>query len=101
MSAVNGNTSNFSEEVMKSDKPVLVDFWSPRCGPCRQVVPIVEKIAEEHSDIKVVKVNVDEEMDLARQFKIMSIPTLMVFRDGEVTNKAVGAMPEDQILALI
>jgi len=101
MSAVNGNKNNFQEEVIRSDKPVLVDFWAPWCGPCRKVVPLVEEIAEERSDIKVVKVNVDEEQELAAQFQIMSIPTLMVFKDGKLVKQALGARPKKDILAML
>ena len=100
MSALNINKNNFVEEVMKSEKPVLVDFWASWCGPCRMVVPIVEQIAEEYPEYKVVKVNVDEEQELAAQFGVMSIPTLMVVKNGEVVNKSVGAKNKKQILAL-
>lgn len=101
MSAINVTKNNFENEVLKSDKKVLVDFWAPWCGPCRMVVPIVEEIADERSDIKVCKINVDEEGDLASQFGIMSIPTLMVFENGKVINTATGARPKDDILALL
>jgi len=101
MSAVNGNKNNFQEEVIRSDKPVLVDFWAPWCGPCRKVVPLVEEIAEERSDIKVVKVNVDEEQELAAQFQIMSIPTLMVFKNGKLVKQSLGAKPKKDILAML
>jgi len=101
MSAINGNKANFQQEVIESEKSVLVDFWAPWCGPCRKVVPLVEEIAEERSDIKVVKVNVDEEQELAAQFQIMSIPTLMVFKNGKIINKAMGARPKKDILAML
>ena len=83
------------------DKPVLVDFWASWCGPCRMVLPLVEQIAEERSDIKVVKVNVDEQPELARQFKVMSIPTLMTVNNGEIVNTQVGALAKQQILDLL
>ena len=98
MSALNINKNNFVEEVMNSEKPVLVDFWASWCGPCRMVIPVVEKIAEEYPEYKVVKVNVDEEQELAAQFGVMSIPTLMVVKNGEVVNKSVGAKNKQQIL---
>ena len=101
MSAINININNFHEEVINSDKPVLLDFWSPRCGPCRSVLPIVEQIAGERPDIKVAKINVDEHPELAGQYKIRSIPTLMVMRDGEIVNRASGARPKNAILSMI
>ena len=101
MAYINGNKHNFQEEVLQSDRPVLVDFWASWCGPCRMVIPIVEEIAEEREDIKVVKVNVDEEAELAAQYQIMSIPTLMVFKNGEITAQALGALPKNQILDLL
>lgn len=101
MAAININQNNFHEEVVNSDRPVLIDFWASWCGPCRMVVPIVEQIAEERPDIKVVKINVDEEPELASRFRIMSIPTLVVFKDGAIANQAVGARSKDAILAML
>ena len=101
MSAILVNKNNFQEEVLNSDKPVLVDFWAPWCGPCRMVLPIIEEIAEENEDIMVVKINVDEDPELANQFGVMTIPTLYVFKNGEAVNHRSGAMPKEQILAMV
>ena len=101
MSAININKANFQNEVMNSDKPVLLDFWAPWCGPCRMVVPIVEEIARERSDIKVGKINVDENPELAGQFGVMSIPTLVVMKDGKIVNQSMGAKPKRAILAML
>lgn len=92
---------NFDALVLQSDKPVLVDFWAPWCGPCRMVSPIVDQIAEERSDIVVGKVNVDEQPELSAQFGVMSIPTLLVFKEGKLAQKAVGARPKEDLLALL
>ena len=101
MSAININRNNFQNEVMNSDRKVLLDFWAPWCGPCRMVVPIVEEIALERSDIKVGKINVDENPELASRFGIMSIPTLVVMENGKIVNKAMGARPKAAILNML
>ena len=101
MSVININKNNFQEVVMHSDKPVLLDFWASWCGPCRMVSPIVDEIAAERSDIKVCKINVDEQPELAAQFGVMSIPTLVVMKSGRIVNQAVGARPKAQILAML
>jgi thioredoxin 1 len=101
MSAINIDRNNFHSEVLNSDKPVLLDFWAPWCGPCRRVVPIVEEIARERADIKVGKVNVDEQPELAARFGVMSIPTLVVMKDGKIVNQSMGARPKPAILAML
>lgn len=101
MAALHITNKNFKEEVLNSDKLVLIDFWASWCGPCRMVGPIIDEIAKENTDIKVCKVNVDEEPELASEFHIMSIPTLVVMKDGQVMRQSMGAKPKAQILDLL
>jgi thioredoxin 1 len=101
MAVVTITEENFKTEVTESKVPVLLDFWASWCGPCRMVSPIVDEISEERSDIKVGKINVDEQAELANSFNISSIPTLLIIKDGKVVNSAVGARPKEQILALL
>ncbi|MFV0352426.1 MAG: thioredoxin [Oscillospiraceae bacterium] len=92
---------NFEAEVLKSDKPFLVDFWASWCGPCKMLSPIVEQIAEENPQYKVCKVNVDEQQQLASKFRVMSIPTVIAFKDGEQVAQSVGFVPKEKLLALL
>ena len=101
MSVITITKENFEAEVLRSDKPVLVDFWATWCGPCRMVSPVVDEIAAEHTEVKVGKINVDEQPELANQFGIMSIPTLLVFKEGKVANQAVGVRPKSLIEAML
>ena len=101
MAALHITNNNFKEEVLNSDKLVLIDFWASWCGPCRMVGPIIDEIAKENPDIKVCKVNVDDEPELASEFHIMSIPTLVVMKDGQVIRQSMGAKPKAQILDLL
>ena len=101
MSVLHVTKETFQEEVLNSEKPVLLDFWATWCGPCRMIGPILDEIAEEREDIKVCKVNVDEEPELAAQYKIVSIPTLLVIENGKIVNQSLGAKPKAQILAML
>ena len=101
MPAININKNNFQNEVMNADKPVLLDFWASWCAPCRMVVPIIEEIANEREDIKVGKINVDEQPELASKFGIMSIPTLVVMKNGKIVQQVSGARPKDAILRML
>lgn len=101
MSVLTVTNENLYQEVFLSDKPVLLDFWASWCGPCKMVSPLVDEIAAERQDIKVCKINVDEERELARQFRIMSIPTLLVMQDGQEIRRSTGAMPKAKINALL
>ena len=101
MTAININKNNFQNEVMNSDKPVLLDFWAPWCAPCRMVVPIIEEIAGERPDIKVGKINVDEQPELASEFSIMSIPTLVVMKNRKIVQQVSGARPKNAILEML
>ena len=101
MSVLTITKDNFQKEVMESEKPVLLDFWAAWCGPCRMVSPVIDEIAGEREDVKVGKINVDEQPELAATFQVMSIPTLVVMKDGQVFNRTMGAQPKGQILKLL
>ncbi len=101
MAVVHVTADNFQEEVLKSEKPVLVDFWASWCGPCMMLGPVVEELAETVTDVKICKVNVDEQMDLAQQFKVVSIPMLILFKDGQVAAKDIGVKSRDELLAFM
>ena len=101
MSAININKNNFQNEVMNSDKPILLDFWAPWCAPCHMVAPTVEEIASERVDIKVGKINVDEQPELANKFGIMSIPTLVVMKNGKIVQRVSGVRPKNTILEML
>ena len=101
MAALKITKENFQAEVLEAKETVLVDFWASWCGPCKMIGPIIDQIADDRTDIKVCKVNVDEEQELAVQFKVMSIPTLLVFKEGKVVNQSLGAKPKAAILAML
>ena len=101
MAAIELTAENFEQEVLQADKPVLVDFWASWCGPCKMLSPVIEEITEERSDIKVGKVNIDEHPELAQKYGVMSIPTVLLLKDGEEVNKSVGAVPKKVLLDLI
>lgn len=101
MSEITITKANFEEEVLRSDKPVLVDFWASWCGPCKMLAPVLHEFAQTHTDIKVGKVNVDEEMDLSMRFGVSSIPTLILFRDGKAVKTSVGFQPKEQMEAFV
>lgn len=101
MSVIELSKQNFHKEVMESEKPVLIDFWASWCGPCKRLSPVVDQIAEEADHVKVCKVNIDDEMELAEQFHVMSIPTLVVVKDGEIARSSVGVQPKNQIMEMI
>lgn len=101
MSVISVTNETFEREVLRSDSPVIVDFWASWCGPCRMLAPILDQIAAERPDVKVAKVNVDEQMELASRFGIVSIPTVIVFKDGKPVSKSLGVKPKADILALL
>ena len=101
MAIIKLTKDNFEQEVLKSEKPVLVDFYADWCGPCQMLSPIVDEVAEERDDIKVGKINVDEQMELAQKYGVMTIPTLLVIKNGEIVNKHIGALPKSGVIELL
>ena len=101
MAILNLTKENFAQEVLQSDKTVLVDFYADWCGPCKMQGPVLEELANDRDDVKVCKLNIDEQRDLAIEYGVMSIPTLMVVKDGKVVNQAMGVRPKDQILSML
>ena len=101
MAVIQLTSDNFENEVLNSDKPVLVDFYADWCGPCKMMAPVVDQIAEENADIKVGKINVDDEQDLAAKYGVMSIPTIGFFKNGDIVEKSVGAKPKSELLKMI
>lgn len=101
MSAIHVTTATFEDEVLKAEKPVLVDFWASWCGPCQMLLPTIEEMADTVTNARICKLNVDEEPDIAARYKVMTIPTLLVFKNGEVVNKAVGVKTKAEILEML
>ncbi len=101
MAVLHVTKENFESEVLQSDKPVFIDFWASWCGPCQMVAPVIEELAEEVPDVKVAKINVDEEMELAQKYGVMSIPMMVLIKNGEVTNKTIGAQPKEELLTFM
>lgn len=101
MAAIHVTTQTFEEEVLKSEKTVLVDFWASWCGPCKMLLPIIEEVAEEETEIKVCKVNVSEQQELAEKYQVMNIPTLILFKNGAEVKRTMGAMPKKEVVSFI